>query len=211
MQKRSKVVYEIEQKNMVWHKDALKNEQNIQWREDQIRSLKRRLIDKTFRKLFFKRQMLAMKKWKRTCNLRGSQEQQAAFVIKKLRMRFLNDSFSRYIRFYRKSLQHDRNVNSAQHMRTTLEHKRMRKAYNSICFFINRQKTSQKYWKRIFGKIECYMQAKALKTWLSNANLRHENQLINYQDRVTDEIAQRKQEIKRCEETDYTQESFIDS
>ena len=55
------------------------------------------------------------------------------------------------------------------------------------------------------------MQAKALKTWLSNANLRHENQLINYQDRVTDEIAQRKQEIKRCEETDYTQESFIDS
>lgn len=55
------------------------------------------------------------------------------------------------------------------------------------------------------------MQAKALKTWLSNANLRHENKLINYQDRVTDEIAQRKQEIKRCEETDYTQESFIDS
>ena len=55
------------------------------------------------------------------------------------------------------------------------------------------------------------MQAKALKTWLSNANMRHENQLINYQDRVTDEIAQRKQEITRCEETDYTQESFIDS
>ena len=55
------------------------------------------------------------------------------------------------------------------------------------------------------------MQAKALKTWLSNANLRHENQLINYQDRVTDEIAQRKQEIKRCEETDYTQQSYIDS
>lgn len=157
MQKRSKIVYDIEQNNMARHKEALKNEQDIQWREDQIRSLKRRLIDKTFRKLLFKRQMLAMKRWKRTCNLRGSQEDQAAFVIKKLRMRFINDAFSRYIRFYKESLQHDRNIISGEHMRTTLMHKRMRKAFNSICFFINRQKTSYKYWKRIFGKIENYM------------------------------------------------------
>lgn len=192
MQRKSKIVSEIDQRNQAWNKDAQKNEQNLQWREDQLRNLKRRLIDKTFRKLFFKRLGLGMKRWKKVCNLRGSQEEQAAFVIKKLRMRYLNDSFTRYLRFYKKSLQHERNVGSAQHMRTTLEHKRLRKAYNSICFYINRQKTSQKYWKRIFGKVEGYMQAKALKTWLFNANLRHENQLINYQDRITDEIALRK-------------------
>ena len=51
----------------------------------------------------------------------------------------------------------------------------MRKVFNAICFETNRQKTSQKYWRRIFGKVDHFMKAKALKTWLMNANLRHEN------------------------------------
>jgi hypothetical protein len=66
--------------------------------------LKRRLIDKTFRKLFYKRLSLGMKRWKKVCNLRGSQEEQAGFVMKKLRLRFLNDAFTMYLRFYKKSL-----------------------------------------------------------------------------------------------------------
>jgi hypothetical protein len=204
MQKRSKIVYDIEQNNSQWHKEALGNENNIQNQEDSIRNLKRRLIDKTFKKLFFNRLSLGIKRWKKVCNLRGSQEERAAFVIKKLRLRFLNDSFTRYLRFYKKSLQHDRNVSRAALFNTNLVHKRMRNAYNAICFETNRQKTSQKYWKRIFGKMENFMQARAMKTWLINANLRHENKLINHQDRIIDEISQRNQEIKRCEEKDYT-------
>ena len=159
---------------MNWHKNALANEKYIGENEDKIRNLKRRLIDKTFRKLFFKRLSLGMKRWKKVCNLRGSQEERAAFIIKKLRLRYLNDSFTRYLIFYKKSLQHGRNMNSATHMRTTLEHKRMRMTFNAICFYVNRQKTSHKYWIKIFGKIERFMKGKAVKTWHMNANLRRE-------------------------------------
>lgn len=74
-------------------------------------------------------------------------------------------------------------------MRTTLEHKMMRKAYNAMCFETNRQKTSQKYWKSIFGKMENFMQARAMKTWKINSNLRHENKLIVHQDRIIAEIS----------------------
>ena len=204
MQKRSKIVSDVESKNSQWHKEALANEKNIQNQDDSLRNLKRRLIDKTFKKLFFKRLSLGMKRWKKTCNLRGSQEERAAFVIKKLRMRYLNDSFTRYLWFFKKSLQHDRNVNRANLMHNTLEHKRIKNTFNAICFETKRQKTSQKYWKRIFGKMENFMQARAMKTWLINANLRHMSKLSNHQDRITAEISQRNQEIKRCEEKDYT-------
>lgn len=52
---------------------------------------------------------------------------------------------------------------------------------------------------------------RAMKKWLMNANLRHENKLINYQDRIIDEISQRNQEIKRCEEFTNTQQNAIDA
>jgi hypothetical protein len=209
MQKRAKMVADIEANNMQWHKEALANEKNIQDNEDKVRNLKRRLIDKMFRKLFFKRLSLGMKKWKSVCNNRTSQEEMAAFVIKKLRLRLINDAFTRYLIFYKKSLQHDRNVNSATHMRQVLEHKTMRKTFNAICFYTNRQKTSHGYWIRIFTKVENFMKSRAIKKWNMNSNLRYENKLIHTQDRIISEISQRNQEIKRCEELDYSQDSHI--
>ena len=79
-----------------------------------------------------------------------------------MRQRFLRQAFDRYVQFFRRSQQHTRNVKSADYMKETLDKRTLRKHFNALCFYTNRQKRSKKYWLRILGRMDAYMKKRAI-------------------------------------------------
>ena len=96
------------------------------------------MIDKTFRKLFYRKLSLAMRRWKDICINRKEQEDKAALVIKRMRNRFLRQAFDRYLEFLKKSQQRGRNLKSADYMKETLDKRTLRKHFYALCFHRNR-------------------------------------------------------------------------
>ena len=57
--------------------------------DEAVRTSKRRTVDKTFRKLFYRRLSTALGRWRGICHFKQGQEDRAALVVKRMRKRFL--------------------------------------------------------------------------------------------------------------------------
>lgn len=68
---------------------ALEEEKTIRQTDDGVKSLQRKLAEKTFKKCFFRKLQLAMNRWKDICVDKSDKEARAAFVVKKMRRRLL--------------------------------------------------------------------------------------------------------------------------
>jgi hypothetical protein len=73
-------------------------------------------------------------------------------------------------------------------MANTLNLKLMRKVYNAMCFETNRQLTARKYWTKIFNKMDHFMKKRAVHIWNNGGHNKYSEDLIDTQDRITDEI-----------------------
>jgi len=209
-EKRKLLMNGIENENEMWHKEAMERAAHIKNYEEAYKVSKRRLVEKTFRKLFYRKLAVCVGRWKDICGLRGGQETRADFIIKKMRKRFTQQAWDRYLTFYKKSLQHDRNVNSGKYLYNTLCLKLLRKTFNAMCFETRRQVTARKYWNKIFNKMDHFMKKRAMKMWSHGGHVKYSDDLINHQDTLIDEIQQRKDEITQFEQIDFTQESYIE-
>ena len=87
--KRKKIMDTMAMENESMQNEALEGEKNLRVQAEAVRTSKRRMVDKTFKKLFYRRLSVAMGRWRDIIGLRQSQEDRAALVIKRMRTRFL--------------------------------------------------------------------------------------------------------------------------
>lgn len=73
-------------------------------------------------------------------------------------------------------------------MLDTLHQRTMRKIYNSLCFYTNRQVTAKKYWTRIFTRMDHFMKKRALKIWNENGHTKFQAELSSKQDDLMNHI-----------------------
>ena len=83
--------------------EALEGEKQNRAKDEMVRSSQRKMVDKTFKKLFYRKVAVALGRWKDICNEKKVQEDQALFVLKKMRSRFLRQAFDRYLEFLHKA------------------------------------------------------------------------------------------------------------
>ena len=57
------------------------------------------MVDKTFKKLFYRKLAVALGRWKDICVHKNAAEDKAALVIKRMRTRFIRQAFDKYIEF----------------------------------------------------------------------------------------------------------------
>lgn len=81
--------------------EALEGEKRLRIHAEQVRTSKRRMVDKTFRKLFYRKVATAMGRWRDICGFHQDKEDRAALVIKRLRKRLIRQAFDMYLAFYR--------------------------------------------------------------------------------------------------------------
>lgn len=144
------------------------------------------------------------------CGYLDKQEEKSALVIKRVRARLCREAFERYVAFYKKSIQHERNTKGSEYMKKTLDLKLLRKCFNMMIFETKRQITAKKYWTKIFGKMDHFMKKRALIAWRQGSHNKFSEDLINTQDNLTDLIQQRVEEITQFEQIDFTQEAYIE-
>ena len=87
--------------NLQMQNEAIEGEKRLRQLDEQVRTSKRRMVDKTFRKLQNRQLATALYRWRGICHYRSHQEDRAALVIKRLRKRLLRQAFDTYIGFYR--------------------------------------------------------------------------------------------------------------
>jgi hypothetical protein len=81
--------------------EALSQDKLIRNNVEKDKTLKRRIIDKNFRKLLFRRLREAMVRWRGIVNnTKCQQDQVGSVVIKRMRCRLLKQAFDRYKEFY---------------------------------------------------------------------------------------------------------------
>lgn len=95
----------------------------------------------------------------------------------KMRKRWLREALSRYIAFYKRSIQLQRNRNGAEYMREVMQLRQKKKFFDSICQMNSRDKLAKAYWLRILNKMDAFMKMRALKRWNENGHLKKQFQL----------------------------------
>ena len=65
--------------------EAMEGDNTLKDKADADSTSKRRMVDKTFRKLMFRQQSVALGRWKDVCVHRGAQEAKARQVLNQLR------------------------------------------------------------------------------------------------------------------------------
>ena len=87
--KKKMVMEEMSMENEKMQMEALEGEKQLRVHAEAVRTTKRKTVDKTFRKLFYRRLAVALGRWRDTIGLRQGQEARAELVIKRMRIRFL--------------------------------------------------------------------------------------------------------------------------
>jgi hypothetical protein len=115
----------------------------------------------------------------------------------KMRKRWLREALSRYIAFYKRSNQLQRNRSGAEYMREVLQLRQKKKFFDSICQLNERDKRAKAYWLRILNKMDAFMKMRALKRWNENGHLKKQFELNQLQLETIALIEKRNAEI--CE------------
>ena len=99
----------MQEQNEKLQNEVLEGEKQLRIQAEAVRTSKRRTVDKTFRKLFYRRLSVAMGRWRGICHFRQGQEDRAALVVKRMRQRFVRQAFDRYLEFFKTHQQKGRN------------------------------------------------------------------------------------------------------
>jgi len=176
-QKKMKMVqtmqFEAEQATI----EALEGEKDNRAKAEMVRSSQRRMVDKTFKKLFYRRVAVALGRWKDICVTKGTQEDRARFVLNKMRGRFLRQAFDRYLVFHRKSQQHGRNENSADFLVQTIHLREMRKVYFAMCYYTQWRKRVKQVWHKVLYRFDFFQKQRSMKRWCDNAHEKYQKEL----------------------------------
>jgi uncharacterized membrane protein (DUF106 family) len=87
--KRMKMVQDMQMEADTATNQALDEQKNLRVHAEAVRTSQRKMVDKTFRKLFYRKLAVALGRWKDICVHKNEQEDKAALVIKRMRIRFL--------------------------------------------------------------------------------------------------------------------------
>ena len=161
--------------------EALVEEKSLRVHAEAVRTSKRKMVDKTFRKLFYRQLAVAIGRWKDICNMRTGQESKAELVIKRMRNRYLRQAFDLYLAFYRRDQQHSRNERSADYVIETFKQRQMRKFYNAWCQYTNKMLLIKRYWRKILHRMDLYLKQRAVKIWNTHAHIKYEFDLESRQ------------------------------
>lgn len=172
---------------------AHKNESYLRLLEDQTRSHKRVLVAKTMRKFQDRRLAVAIGRWMDICNMRTTQEDRLASVIKRYRNRQLRCAINSYVVFLKWSRQHDKNMNGMLYLRHKANMRLMQKVFDAMAWYTERNKRAHHYWSKILNRMDAFMRTRAIHTWRQNAGISYEKELMGIQDQMTDSIYKRNQ------------------
>jgi|DEB0MinimDraft_12_1074336.scaffolds.fasta_scaffold03314_2 hypothetical protein len=208
-QKKMKMVQEMTMQAEQAQLEALDGEKQLRVQAEAVKSSQRRMVDKTFRKLFYRRLAVALGRWKDICNDRSNKEDNIKFMIKRMRFRFLRQSFDRYLAFLKKSQQHSRNENGANFMVDTLNQRTMRKVYNAMCFYTMWRKRVKQVWSKVLYRFDFFQKQRSMKRWKDNAHEKYQKNLYKKQLDLTEQILLANEEIGNLTKTDYVQKNVI--
>ena len=110
-------------------------------------------------------------KWAETNRTVNNQADGADVIRNKMRKRFLRQAFDLYKAGCAREQLAERNEGSCEQIRKTLDHRTMRKCFNSIKKFNQKQDTAQRYWKILLGKMDHWMKKRAFATWMDGGNM----------------------------------------
>ena len=77
----------IENENENWHKEAMERAADIKFKEEALKTSRRKMVEKTFRKLFNRKLIVCLDRWKIICGFMDQKETRAELVIKRVRAR----------------------------------------------------------------------------------------------------------------------------
>jgi hypothetical protein len=156
---------------------AMVNETDLRAREELHRTAKRVIVDKTMRKLMYRKLSAALGRWMDICNLRTDQERRFAFNILRHRKRNLRQAFDKYLEFLNWSRQHHKNLAGANSLYYKVKVREMQKTFNAMSFYTNRNKRARRYWNKILHRMDAYIKQRHLTIWKFHAGVKFEFEL----------------------------------
>lgn len=136
--------------------EALSEEKQIRQKIEGVKSIQRKVTEKTFKKLFYRKLQYAINRWKDICVDKNDKEARAAYLCKKMRQRLLRDAFERYLWFFKKSLQHSKNELRADHIRETLRMRELRKIYNAMIKYTKWRLRIKRVWNKVLYRFDYF-------------------------------------------------------
>ena len=167
------------------------------------------MVDKTFRKLFYRKLATAMGRWKDKVINRKLQGETAQFTLQKMRRRFLRQAFDQYLHFLHKSQQHSRNEVGADYMVETLNIRQMRKVYFAMCYHTKWKLRVKQVWTKVLCRLDRFQRLRAMKRWCDNAHDKFKFDLENTQNYLVNHIDNQNSEIGRYNTEHLGQEHVI--
>jgi len=118
--------------------NEMEQSKNLGNKAEQTATSQRKMVDKTFRKLYNRKVGMALFRWKDRCILKSVQQDKASRMLIRAKRRFLKQGFEKYLDFIKRHRQHERNNGGADNMVDILNKRMKAKTFNSICFYIQR-------------------------------------------------------------------------
>ena len=89
----------------------------------------------------------------------------------------------------------ERNEGSCEQIRHTLNIRLMRKCFNGVKAFNDKNETATRYFKIVLGKMDRWMKKRAFATWMDGGNQMKMEMVMDHQNVLTDEMTVKNNEL----------------
>ena len=123
------------------------------------------------------------------------QQDGSEVILNKMRKRFLRQAFNKYKASCSKMKLEDRNEDSSASLKRNLDCRLVRKCFNKIRDFNNKNLTAKRYWKILLGKMDHWMKKRAFAMWMDGGNTMKMEMIMDEQNALNEESFSKNNEL----------------
>mgnify|MGYP006891254924 CR=1 FL=1 len=90
----------------------------------------------------------------------------------------MRQAFDKYLAFYKRSIQHSKNILRADHIAETLRLRELRKMYNAMCYYTKWRLRVKRIWHKVLYRFDYFQKQRAVKRWCANAHEKQQKKLM---------------------------------
>lgn len=109
-------------------------------------------------------------RWAQKNKHENKQKEGSELLLKKIRNRFLRQGFNLYLQGCARDRLEVRNDSSCDQLRRALNTRLLKKCFNAIKGFNDKNLKAKRYWKILLGKMDHWMKKRAFATWMDGGN-----------------------------------------
>lgn len=134
-------------------------------------------------------------RWAETNKVVNNQTSGADSILDKMRRRFLREGFNLFTAGLARVQLTERNEGSCEQIKKTLDHRTMRKCFNNVKSYNQKNKTAKRYCKSLLVKMDKWMKKRAFGIWMDGGNQMKMEMHMESQNNLTEEMTVKNNEL----------------